>query len=121
MTITHLKTGKPESERADDDARVRTTVEDVLSDIETRGDAAVRDLSVKFDKYDPPTFRLSASEIEAAMAKVSERDMDDIRFAQTQIRRFAEAQRASMTDVEIETLPGVVLGHRNIPVQSVGC
>ncbi|MCZ4354831.1 histidinol dehydrogenase [Roseovarius aestuarii] len=121
MTITQLKTGKPESERADDDARVRTTVEDVLSDIETRGDAAVRNLSVKFDKYDPPTFRLSASEIEAAMAKVSPRDMDDIRFAQTQIRRFAEAQRASMTDVEIETLPGVVLGHRNIPVQSVGC
>ncbi len=121
MTITHLKTGKPESERADDDAKVRATVEDVLKDIETRGDAAVRDLSVKFDKYDPPAFRLSASEIEAAMAKVSKRDMDDIHFAQTQIRRFAEAQRASMTDVEIETLPGVVLGHRNIPVQSVGC
>ncbi len=116
-----LKRGKPEAERAADDARVRATVEDVLKDIETRGDAAVRDLSVKFDKYDPPSFRLSPSEIEAAMGRVSARDMEDIRFAQTQIRRFAEAQRASMTDIEVETLPGVILGHRNIPVQSVGC
>jgi sulfopropanediol 3-dehydrogenase len=81
----------------------------------------VRDLAVKFDGYAPPSFRLTASEIEAAMQKVSARDMEDIRFAQTQIRRFAEAQRASMTDVEVETLPGVILGHRNIPVQSVGC
>jgi len=118
---THLKTAKPESERAADDARVRATVEEVLKDIEARGDAAVRELSVRFDKYDPPSFRLSPSEIEAAMARVSTRDMEDIRFAQTQIRRFAEAQRASMTDIEVETLPGVILGHRNIPVQSVGC
>jgi sulfopropanediol 3-dehydrogenase len=116
-----LKRGKPEAERAADDAKVRATVEDVLKDIETRGDAAVRDLSVKFDRYDPPSFRLTPSEIEAAMSRVSARDMEDIRFAQTQIRRFAEAQRASMTDIEVETLPGVILGHRNIPVQSVGC
>jgi len=116
-----IKRGKPESERAADDARVRATVEEVLKDIEARGDAAVRELSVRFDKYDPPSFRLSPSEIEAAMARVSTRDMEDIRFAQTQIRRFAEAQRASMTDIEVETLPGVILGHRNIPVQSVGC
>lgn len=121
MTITYLKRGKPAGERAEDDAKVRATVEAVLSDIETRGDAAVRDLSARFDKYDPPSFRLTPSEIEAAMQKVGQRDMDDIRFAQTQIRRFAEAQRASMTDVEVETLPGVILGHRNIPVQSVGC
>ena len=121
MTITWLKRGKPEAERAADDAEVRATVEEVLSDIAARGDAAVRALSAKFDRYDPPSFRLSPSEIEAAMQKVAPRDMEDIRFAQAQIRRFAEAQRASMTDVEVETLPGVILGHRNIPVQSVGC
>ncbi|MFN3644539.1 MAG: histidinol dehydrogenase [Gemmobacter sp.] len=121
MAIEHLKSGKPEAERADDDAQVRATVEAILRDIETRGDAAVRDLAQKFDRYAPPSFRLSPSEIEAAMQKVGARDMDDIRFAQTQIRRFAEAQRASMTDIEVETLPGVILGHRNIPVQSVGC
>jgi sulfopropanediol 3-dehydrogenase len=121
MAITWLKRGKPEAERAADDAQVRATVESVLKDIETRGDAAVRELSVKFDKYDPPAFRLTPSEIEAAIQKVAPRDIEDIRFAQTQIRSFAEVQRASMTDVEVETLPGVILGHRNIPVQSVGC
>lgn len=121
MAIHHLKTAKPESERAIDDAQVRTTVEATLADIAARGDAAVRDLSQKFDGYARPSFRLTPSEIEAAMQKVGTRDMDDIRFAQTQIRRFAEAQRASMTDIEVETLPGVILGHRNIPVQSVGC
>ena len=121
MAITWLKRGKPEAERAADDAQVRATVEAVLADISARGDAAVRDLSVKFDKYDPPAFRLTPSEIEAAVQKVAPRDIEDIRFAQTQIRRFAEVQRASMTDVEVETLPGVILGHRNIPVQSVGC
>ena len=121
MAITWLKRGKPEAERAADDAQVRATVESVLADIAARGDAAVRELSVKFDKYDPPAFRLTPSEIEAAIQKVAPRDIEDIRFAQTQIRRFAEVQRASMTDVEVETLPGVILGHRNIPVQSVGC
>jgi sulfopropanediol 3-dehydrogenase len=121
MTITHLKSGKPETERAEDDAQVRAKVEAILADIGTRGDAAVRELSETFDSYSPPAFRLSPSEIEAAMQKVSPRDMADIRFAQAQIRRFAEAQRASMTDIEVETLPGVILGHRNIPVQSVGC
>jgi len=119
--ITHLKHGKPEAERAEDDAKVRQTVETTLADIEARGDAAVRDLSAKFDKYEPAQFRLTDSEIQAAMQKVSARDMDDIKFAQVQIRRFAEAQRASMTDIEVETLPGVILGHRNIPVRSVGC
>ncbi|MEM8554782.1 MAG: histidinol dehydrogenase [Pseudomonadota bacterium] len=117
----YLKRGKPAEARAEDDAKVRGIVEGILSDIETRGDAAVRDLSVKFDSYDPKAFVLSPSEIEAAMQKVSDRDMADIRFAQDQIRRFAEAQRASMVDVEVETIPGVILGHRNIPVNSVGC
>ena len=121
MTITYLKTGKPEAERADDDAKVRAIVETTLADIAKRGDAAVRELSAKFDKYEPANFRLSASEIEAAMSKVSTRDMEDIKYAQTQIRTFAQAQRASMTDIEIETQPGVILGHKNIPVQSVGC
>jgi sulfopropanediol 3-dehydrogenase len=121
MTITYLKTGKPEAERADDDAKVRAIVETTLADIAKRGDVAVRELSAKFDKYEPANFRLSASEIEAAMSKVSTRDMEDIKYAQTQIRTFAQAQRASMTDIEIETQPGVILGHKNIPVQSVGC
>src|SRR6056297_1261536 len=121
MPITHLKESKPAAERAEDDAKVRATVEATLSDIEQRGDAAVRDLSKKFDDYDPKAFLLTESEIEAAMQKVSARDMEDIRFAQTQIRRFAQAQRDSMRDIEVETLPGVILGHKNIPVQSVGC
>lgn len=121
MTIEYLKTGKPELERAEEDAQVRRIVEQTLGDIETRGDAAIRELSAKFDRYEPESFLLSSSEIEAAMQKVSTRDMEDIKFAQAQIRCFAEAQRVSMTDVEIETLPGVILGHRNIPVQSVGC
>jgi len=121
MSIRYMKQGKVAAERAEDDAKVRTLVEATLKDIETRGDAAVRDLSAKFDNFSPASFRLTTSEIEAAINKVSARDMDDIRFAQTQIRKFAEAQRASMTDIEIETMPGVFLGHRNIPVQSVGC
>ena len=121
MTVTYLKIAKPQTERMEDDAKVRATVEGVLADIGARGDAAVRELSAKFDRYEPAVFRLTPSEIEAAMQKVRLRDMDDIRFAQTQIRRFAEAQRASITDIEVETLPGVILGHRNIPVQSVGC
>lgn len=121
MAVTPLKSGKPDAERAGDDAKVRATVEAILKDVETRGDAAVRELSQKFDNYAPERFRLTPSEIEAAMGKVAPRDMEDIRFAQAQIRRFAEAQRASMTDIEVETLPGVILGHKNIPVQSVGC
>jgi len=117
----YLKRGKPASEREADDAGVRSTVESILADIAARGDAAVRELSAKYDGFAPPAFRLTPSEIAAAMQKVSDRDMADIRFAQEQIRRFAEVQKASMQDVEVETLPGVILGHRNIPVNSVGC
>lgn len=117
----YLKRGKSETERAEDDARTQATVTGILQDISTRGDAAVRDLSEKFDGYTPQAFRLSPSEIEAAMQKVTTREMDDIRFAQDQIRNFAQVQRASMTDVEVETIPGVILGHKNIPVNSVGC
>jgi len=121
MTIEFLKRSKPEAERIEDDAKTRAVVENTLADIQARGDVAVRDLSEKFDNFSPPRFRLTHSEIEAAMNKVAARDMEDIKFAQDQIRRFAEAQRASMTDIEVETLPGVILGHKNIPVQSVGC
>ena len=121
MVIEVLKQSKPESEKAQEDAKVRGVVESTLADVEQRGDAAVRALSEKFDGYSPKSFRLTPSEIEAAMQKVSARDMEDIKFAQDQIRGFAQAQRASMTDIEVETQPGVILGHRNIPVQSVGC
>jgi sulfopropanediol 3-dehydrogenase len=117
----YLKRGKPQEARAEDDAKVRATVEGILSDIQARGDAAVRELSAKFDGYEPEAFRLTDSEIEAAMQKVSDREMADIRFAQQQIRNFAEVQKSSMKDVEVETLPGVILGHKNIPVNSVGC
>jgi sulfopropanediol 3-dehydrogenase len=121
MAITYLKFGKPQTERSEDDAQVRDVVERSLADIEARGDAAVRDLAEKFDKFTPPSFCLSAEEIEALIAEVSPRDMEDINFAQAQVRGFAEIQRASMQDVEVETMPGVILGHKNIPVQSVGC
>ncbi len=121
MAIQRIKSGKPEQARAEDDAKVRSTVEGILENIAARGDAAVREISQRFDNYAPASFRLTPSEIEAAMQQVSPRDMEDIRFAQDQIRRFAQAQRATMTDVEVETLPGVILGHRTIPVQSVGC
>ena len=121
MAVTYLKSGKPQTERSEDDAQVRDVVERSLADIEARGDVAVRDLAEKFDKFTPPSFRLSADEIDALIAEVSPRDMEDIKFAQAQVRAFAEIQRASMQDVEVETMPGVILGHKNIPVQSVGC
>ncbi len=121
MAIDYLKQGISQQDRADADAKVRATVEATLADIDALGDVAVRELSVKFDKYDPPSFRLSEQEIEDSMGKVSAADLTDIKYAQKQIRRFAEAQRASVTDIEVETEPGVILGHRNIPVQSVGC
>ncbi|MBM7069173.1 histidinol dehydrogenase [Actibacterium sp. 188UL27-1] len=121
MTIEYLKSGKPEADRAADDAKTAQIVAGTLKDIETRGDAAVRELANKFDSYDRDSYRLSADEIAALMAKVSDSDMADIRFAQQQVRVFAQAQRDSMTDIEVETMPGVILGHKNIPVQSVGC
>ena len=121
MAIRYLKEGKSALERSEDDAKVRQIVETTLSDIEARGDAAVRELAEKFDNYSPPSYRLSESEIQALISEVSPRDIEDIKFAQAQVRKFAEAQRASMQDIKVETLPGVILGHKNIPVQSVGC
>ncbi|NBB83538.1 MAG: histidinol dehydrogenase [Alphaproteobacteria bacterium] len=121
MTVTYLKRGKPETERSEDDAKTRAIVESTLVDIETRGDAAVRELSAKFDKYEPESFRLGQDEIDALIGELSDQELADIRFAQAQVVAFARAQRASMQDIEIESRPGVILGHKNIPVQSVGC
>ncbi|MBZ9674690.1 histidinol dehydrogenase [Mesorhizobium sp. ES1-1] len=118
---TFLKRGRDPEAVAQGDAVVRTTVETILADIEKRGDAALRELSERFDKWSPPSFRLSDSDIEEAISKVSQRDLEDIRFAQAQVRNFAEKQRACLQDLEVETLPGVVLGHKNIPVETVGC
>lgn len=121
MAIEYLKRGKPEADRAEDDAKTAAIVSATLKDIEQRGDKAVRELANKFDGYDRDSYRLSEDEIQAIIAKVSPEDMADIRFAQEQVRNFAQAQRDSMLDIEVETLPGVILGHKNIPVQSVGC
>ncbi len=119
--ITYLKRGKSDADVAEADAKVRATVEGILADIEKRGDAAVRELAKKFDGHAPENFRLSDDEIAAAIAKVSPGDIADIEFAQAQIRNFAEKQKECLRDLEVETLPGVVLGHRNVPVNSVGC
>ena len=121
MAIEYLKTAKSVEARKEDDAKVRAVVEATLADIEARGDAAVRALSEKFDNYSPAAFRLTQAEIDALIASLSPRELEDIKFAQTQVRNFAQAQRDSMLDIEVETLPGVILGHKNIPVQSVGC
>lgn len=103
------------------DAQVRKTVEDILEDIDTRGDAAVRDLSEKFDNWSPESYRLSREEIDACYKELDEQAISDIRFAQEQVRNFAQIQKDALQDVEIETLPGVTLGHKNVPVNSVGC
>jgi len=117
----YLKKGKGAAEVAEGDAKVRATVESILADIELRGDDAVRELSEKFDSWSPPSFRLSAEEIQTAIDQVPAQDLADIQFAQAQVRNFAQKQKACLNDLEIETLPGVVLGHRNIPVNSIGC
>ncbi len=119
--ITYLKQAKSETEKAQDDAQTRRIVEATLLDIEQHGDVAVRALSKKFDDYAPDQFRLSDTDIEHLISKVSKRDMQDIQFAHEQVKNFAQVQRDSMEDVEVETMPGVVLGHKHIPVQSVGC
>ncbi len=103
------------------DAKVRATVEAILAQVDARKDTAIRELSEKFDKWSPADFRLSPDEIDKAIAQVSKRDLDDIKFAQAQVRNFAQKQRDTMRDLEVETLPGVVLGHRHIPVNSIGC
>ena len=119
--IRHLKRGQSAAAHADAYAKVRSTVEGILKDIEARGDDAVRHYSRQFDQWDPADFTLSQAAIEAAVKQLSAREVEDIRFAQTQVRGFAQIQRDSMRDVEVETLPGVVLGHKHIPVNAVGC
>ena len=121
MTIKYLKKGKNDSDKALEDASVSETVKKTLKMIKEGGDKAVRELSEKFDNYSPKSFKLSLSEINDLIDKVPARDLEDIKFAQEQIRNFAQAQRDSMQDIEVETMPGVILGHKNIPVQSVGC
>ena len=121
MPIEILKASKTEAEKKKDDVIVRSVVEDALSFIESKGDEAVRSLANKFDGSCPVIFKLSDSEIETAIQKVSASDLRDIKFAQAQIRNFAELQLKSMHNIEVETIPGVILGHKNIPVQSVGC
>ena len=116
-----FKQSRTVEERSEANKQVRLTVEDILADIEKRGDAAVRDLSRKFDGWDRADFRLSRAEIDACMAQLSDQDLSDIAFAQTQVRNFAEAQRATMQDLTTETLPGVTLGHKHVPIASVGC
>ena len=116
-----LKRGATAETRADKDRDVRSTVEAILADIETRGDAAVRELSVRFDSWDRESYRLEPHEIQACIDQLTGQDLKDIEFAQTQVRNFAQIQRDSMTDVEVETLPGVVLGHKHLPLNAAGC
>ena len=116
-----IKQGKSSEEVKQSDAKVSETVASALSDIESRGDAAVREMSARFDKWEPESFRLSEEQIEEIVARGPEQVIEDIKFAQKNIREFAEAQLASLHDVEVENIPGVILGHKNIPVNSVGC
>jgi sulfopropanediol 3-dehydrogenase len=116
-----LKHGISQAVAQDADAKVRATVEQIIADVSARGDAAVRDLSASFDKWSPPNFRLSPTQIEEIIASLPEQVIADIQFAQAQVRNFAQHQREALRDIEVETLPGVVLGHKNIPVNSVGC
>jgi sulfopropanediol 3-dehydrogenase len=121
VSIKYLKQGKTDAAKAIDDAEVSEIVKSTLKAIEARGDEAVREFSEKFDNYTPKSFKLSPAEIDSLVKKVSPQDLEDINFAQKQVRNFAQAQRDSMQDIEVETMPGVILGHKNIPVQSVGC
>ena len=116
-----LKKGISAEDDASDLTKVRSVVEGILADIEKRGDEAVRLLSKKFDNWSPKDFRLSKSQIEECLKSLPKQVIDDIKFAQAQIRNFAQIQRDSIRDVEVETMPGVVLGHKNIPINSVGC
>ncbi len=118
---TYLKRRLSAAETDAADAKVRATVEGIIADVSARGDAAVRELSEKFDRWSPPAFRLERAEIDRIVGAVPRETLDDIRFAQAQIRNFAQLQKAALRDIEVETLPGVRLGHKNIPVASVGC
>ncbi len=119
--IKYLKKVNANLKASENTEAIRNTVASIISDIRANGDAAVKKLSQRFDQYEANSFKLSESEINSLMSEVSEDNLLDIKFAQKQIRNFAEVQLASLKDVEVETVPGVILGHRNIPVNSVGC
>jgi sulfopropanediol 3-dehydrogenase len=119
--IRHIKRGLAAERVAESDERVRESVAKIIADVAGRGDVAVREISERFDHWSPRSFRLSQSEIEEIMAGLPEQTIEDIKFAQAQIRHFAEEQRKALKDIEVETLPGVILGHKNIPINSVGC
>ena len=117
----HLKQGRTPEQGTADANSVRDIVKGILEDVEKRGETALREISEKFDEWSPTSFRVSDREIESCLSQLSRRNIDDIKFAQQQVRNFAKVQRTSLNDVEVETLPGVILGHKNIPVDSVGC
>ena len=116
-----IKQGLTDTDKQEHDANVRAIVENALTDIRANGDTAVRAMSEKFDSWSPQTFRLSRADIESAYHDLTEQEINDIKFAQAQVRNFAQHQRDSMQDVEVETLPGVILGHKHMPIASVGC
>ena len=121
MAIKFIKKGMAAEESATNDSKTKRIVEGVLSDIEQRGDEVIRELSTKFDNWNPESFKLSKNEIDELISTVPEEDIEHIKWAQAQVRRFAQIQKSALRDVEIETLPGVILGHKNVPVNSVGC
>ena len=121
MAIKYIKKGMAADESAANQAKTRQIVEGILSDVETRGDEAVKELSSKFDKWSPESFRLSDNQIQEIISKIPKETIEDIKWAQAQVRRFAQIQKSALRDIEIETIPGVILGHKNIPVNSVGC
>ena len=121
MAVKYIKKGMAADESAANQAKTRQIVESILSDVETRGDEAVRELSSKFDKWSPESFRLSDNQIQEIISIIPKGTIDDIIWAQAQVRRFAQIQKSALRDIEIETIPGVILGHKNIPINSVGC
>lgn len=119
--VKYLKHGREESLRREDDAKVQTIVSDIIRDIEDRGDVAVREYTAKFDKFESDNLRLTREQIDACYKELTQQNLDDIAFAQAQVKNFAQIQRNSMLDVEEETLPGVILGHKHLPMNAVGC
>jgi sulfopropanediol 3-dehydrogenase len=121
MAIKYIKKGMPVAEFAENQLKTRNIVESILSDVEKRRDEAVRELSMKFDKWSPASFRLTDDQIQEIISNIPKETIEDIKWAQSQVRRFAQIQKSTIRDVEIETIPGVILGHKNVPVNSVGC
>ena len=116
----HLKAGRTPEQSSVDAKKVRDIVTGILEEIQSHGEVALREISERLDKWNPPVFRLSEGDIEAALSELELQSVEDIKFAQAQVRNFAREQRAALSDVEVETLPGVILGHKNIPVDTEG-